>query len=114
MRDMCLRLVALIDALGTHGIDVGRRLSYANPSTLSKIRRGAAFMDTERLRSLGLLRSKLGLHPNLHWVLTGYGSALTAKGVLNRKQEAEKERLERLVHATHQRFLLALAEGRRS
>lgn len=49
-------------------------LGYANPTTLSQMRRGTTFPDVERLATLGKMDVARKASPNLHWILTGVGS----------------------------------------
>lgn len=53
---------------------LSQNLGYANATTLSSVRRGAAFPDVERLAALGTMVFMNCGCPNLHWILTGNGA----------------------------------------
>lgn len=76
MREMCARLSAMLDSTRISDSEISRLLGYANPATLARMRRGEAFLDSERLATLGQLKIFAGACPNLHWVLTGQGTPL--------------------------------------
>lgn len=72
---MCSRLSAVMDLLGHSDARLSELLGYTNATTLSQVRRGVTFPDVERLVSLGQMAVGGNAAPNLHWVLTGVGSA---------------------------------------
>jgi len=75
LAQMCLRLTAVMDLLGASDARMSAMLGYANAATLSQVRRGSTFPDVEKLVSLGQMTVGGGAMPNLHWLLTGVGSA---------------------------------------
>lgn len=75
LAQMCLRLTAVMDLLGASDARVSEMLGYANSATLSQVRRGTTFPDVEKLVRLGQMTVGEGATPNLHWLLTGVGSA---------------------------------------
>jgi hypothetical protein len=80
LREMCDRLVAVFDATGLDDREISDWLGYANQTTLSGVRSGRTFVDTERLAKLGRLRVRKGATPNLHWILTGDGEPFLGRG----------------------------------
>ena len=80
LREMCDRLVAVFDATGLDDRAISVWLGYANQTTLSGVRSGRTFVDTERLAKLGRLRVRTGATPNLHWILTGDGEPFLGRG----------------------------------
>lgn len=73
MRMMCARLSATFDATGWHDREISQMLGYNGQATISGVRRGTTFLDTERLATLGSLLVRKNARPNLHWILTGDG-----------------------------------------
>ena len=73
MLQMCQRLTAVMDLLGTSDARMSEMLGYANSATLSQVRRGATFPDVEKLVRLGQMSVGGHATPNLHWLLTGFG-----------------------------------------
>jgi hypothetical protein len=80
LRAMCDRLAAVFDAIGLDDREISDWLGYANQTTLSSVRSGRSFVDTERLAKLGQLREPKGATPNLHWILTGDGDPFLGRG----------------------------------
>jgi hypothetical protein len=56
--------------------EISRYLGHANPSSLSRLRDGVSFLDSESLARFGRFAVRSLAHPNLHWVLTGDGEPL--------------------------------------
>lgn len=75
---MCARACVVLDMLGQSDAWIADKLAYANQSTISSVRRGEAFFDTERLVKLGRLPLARDAYPNLHWLLTGVGRPVVA------------------------------------
>jgi transcriptional regulator with XRE-family HTH domain len=50
---------------------LARALEYSNSATLSKVQRGEAFVDVERLYRLAQLEAPDGQKIDLHWLITG-------------------------------------------
>lgn len=73
LKDMCARFVAILDQTGLPDSTVSKFLGYTGQGTLSSVRRGTAFPDTERLATFGTLVVRGAGRPNLHWILTGAG-----------------------------------------
>lgn len=74
-REMCQRLQVLIKEYAACSLsECSSQLGYANSTVLRKALAGEVFLDTERLYKLANLKTKDGLSPNLHWLITGEGS----------------------------------------
>lgn len=83
LRDQCSRVAALLALSNESDAEISRYLGHTNPSTLSRLRDGASFLDSESLAKFGRYAVRALAHPNLHWVLTGDGEPLlpgTASG----------------------------------
>lgn len=80
MREMCARLSALLDSMRCSDAEISRLLGYANSATLARMRRGEAFLDSERLARLAAITICGNACANLHWILTGQGSPLLGVG----------------------------------
>lgn len=80
MRMMCARLCAAFDVTGWGDREISTLLGYNGQATISSVRRGKTFLDTERLAKLGSLRVHRHARPNLHWILTGDGSPFLPEG----------------------------------
>ena len=80
MRRMCARLCATFDATGWADHQISELLGYTGQATLSSVRKGRTFLDTERLATLGTLRVREHARANLHWILTGDGRPFLAVG----------------------------------
>ena len=78
---MILRLNAIFDLLERGDTHLSRILGYANASTIHKVRRGLTFIGPERLAKLAELDIEPGYFPNLHWIITGEGSAVCGSDV---------------------------------
>lgn len=76
MRSMCGRLSALLDGMRISDAELSRVLGYSNSTTIARMRKGEAFLDTERLAVLGSIVVMDGACPNIHWVVTGAGNPL--------------------------------------
>jgi hypothetical protein len=79
LREQCSRVTALLSLVDQSEAAIGRALGHANASTLSRVREGKSFLDSETLARLGTLDVRGLAVPNLHWVLTGTGSPVLAK-----------------------------------
>ena len=84
MRSMCARLSALMDFIGDSDSEFSKKLGYSNPTTISRMRQGQSFVDSERLAKIGAMNiHRKKVTPNLHWILTGTGNPVIS--------ESEKE-----------------------
>lgn len=88
LRDQCSRVALLLALANETDAEISRFLGHANPSTLSRLRDGTSFLDSESLAKLGRYALRSLAHPNLHWVLTGEGEPLLA-GKTSTRQEFE-------------------------
>lgn len=79
LREQCSRLTALLSLIDQSEAAIGRELGHANASTLSRVRQGKTFLDSETLSRLGALDVRGLAVPNLHWVLTGTGAPVLGK-----------------------------------
>ena len=70
---MCARMIAIMGLVGRDDSELSELLGYANQTTISKMRRHHAFLDTEPLARFGVLPVRNCGCPNLHWILTGEG-----------------------------------------
>lgn len=70
-QDMCARFVEAMAELNLSASEVSRKLGYSNATTISKLQRGEAFVDVERLYLLGQLRTPDGKQIDLNWLITG-------------------------------------------
>ena len=75
MVGMCRRLAAVFDVMDMDDKRISQLLGYSGQATLSSVRKGTTFLDTERLATFGRLRVRDCAKPNLHWILTGDGAA---------------------------------------
>ena len=76
-RSMCERLRLLTERyLDLTVSGLSEKLGYTNSSALRRVWKGEAFPDVEKLARLAELKTGDGLKPNIHWLLTGAGSAL--------------------------------------
>lgn len=73
LREQCSRVTALLSLVDLSEAAIGRELGHANASTLSRVRDGTTFLDSETLARLGTMEIRGLAVPNLHWVLTGAG-----------------------------------------
>lgn len=80
LQEMCTRLVAVLDATGLGDREISEWLGYSNQTTLSGVRSGRTFIDTERLAKLGQMPVRQAATPNLHWILTGEGEPFLSRG----------------------------------
>lgn len=76
LREQCSRVVAVLSLTNESDAAISRHLGHANPSTLTRVRDGESFLDSESLARLGRYDVRAVGHPNLHWVLTGDGQPL--------------------------------------
>ncbi len=79
MVGMCRRLAAVFDVMGLDDKRISQMLGYSGQATLSSVRKGTTFLDTERLSVFGRLLVRDCAKPNLHWILTGDGAPLLQK-----------------------------------
>jgi len=79
LREQCSRVIALLSLVDRSEAAIGRELGHANASTLSRVREGTTFLDSETLAKLGALDVRGLAVPNLHWVLTGTGAPFLGK-----------------------------------
>jgi len=70
-QEMCERFVEAMAELNLNASEVSRKLGYCNATTISKLQRGEAFVDVERLYLLGQLRTPEGKQIDLNWLITG-------------------------------------------
>lgn len=70
-RAMCERFVAAVDELQLTPSDLSRVLGYANSTTVTKVLRGEAFVDIERLSAFAALKTPSGCSIDLNWLITG-------------------------------------------
>ena len=71
MKGMCGRFTAAMKELELTPAELSRRLGYCNSATISKLQRGEAFVDVERLYLLAQLRTPSGTQIDLNWLITG-------------------------------------------
>jgi hypothetical protein len=81
LKHMCARFVAILDQTGLPDSRVSKFLGYTGQGTLSSVRRGKAFPDTERLATFGTLVVRGAGRPNLHWILTGAGPLFLGENI---------------------------------
>lgn len=79
LHEQCSRVTALLCLVDRSEAAISRDLGHANASTLSRVREGRTFLDSETLAKLGALDVRGLAVPNLHWVLTGAGAPLLGK-----------------------------------
>ena len=90
---LAMRFKEAIDRhLGVPVPSLARQLGYANPTTLYGARRGAGFLDPERIARLATIRCGTGEVIDLHWLMTGQGGPLRGAGRPN-QPEAMRKRL---------------------
>lgn len=70
-RAMCERFVAAVDELQLTPSELSRILGYANSTTITKVLRGEAFVDIERLSAFAELKTPSGCSIDLNWLVTG-------------------------------------------
>jgi transcriptional regulator with XRE-family HTH domain len=70
-RGMCDRFVESMNQLQMTPAELARRLGYLNSTTISKLQRGEAFVDVERLYLLSQLETPEGKRIDLNWLITG-------------------------------------------
>lgn len=99
---MCARLTVVLDMTGMYDAELSQLLGYANATTLSSVRRGAAFPDVERLALLGQLVLLNCACPNLHWLLTGVGKPFVP---------AQPQRPSKALDSLNEVALMRLEEG---
>ncbi|HRH85848.1 MAG TPA: hypothetical protein PLO41_03280 [Rubrivivax sp.] len=88
LRDQCSRVAVLLGLTNESDAEISRHLGHANPSTLSRLRDGESFLDSESLAKFGRYAVRSLAHPNLHWVLTGDGEPLLP-GKASERQDLE-------------------------
>ncbi len=74
LREQCARVTVLLSFFEGTETAISHALGHANASTLSRVRAGASFLDSETLSKLGTIDVQGIAVPNLHWVLTGVGA----------------------------------------
>ncbi len=79
LREQCTRVTVLLSFLEGTETAISHALGHANASTLSRVRAGATFLDSETLAKLGAIDVRGIAVPNLHWVLTGGGEPFLGK-----------------------------------
>lgn len=79
LREQCTRVAVLLSFLEGTETAISHALGHANASTLSRVRAGATFLDSETLAKLGEIDVQGIAVPNLHWVLTGVGAPFLGK-----------------------------------
>ncbi len=79
LREQCSRVTVLLSLIDQSEAAISRELGHANASTLSRVREGTTFLDSETLARLGGLDVRGLAVPNLHWVLTGTGAPFLGK-----------------------------------
>lgn len=79
LREQCSRVTALLSLINQSEAAISRELGHANASTLSRVREGTTFLDSETLARLGGMDVRGLAVPNLHWILTGMGPPLLGK-----------------------------------
>lgn len=68
---MCRRFVSAMEQLGLSASEVARALGYANVATISKVQRGEAFVDVERLYLLAQITTEDGRQIDMNWLISG-------------------------------------------
>lgn len=79
LREQCSRVTVLLSFLDRTETAISHALGHANASTLHRVRKGTAFLDSESLAKLGTIEVRGLAVPNLHWVLTGAGTPFLGK-----------------------------------
>ncbi len=79
LREQCTRVAVLLSFLEGTETAISHALGHANASTLSRVRAGMTFLDSETLAKLGTIDVQGIAVPNLHWVLTGVGAPFLGK-----------------------------------
>lgn len=79
LREQCSRVTVLLSFLEGTETAISHALGHANASTLSRVRAGTTFLDSETLAKLGAIDVQGLAVPNLHWVLTGAGAPFLGK-----------------------------------
>jgi adenine-specific DNA-methyltransferase len=70
-RAMCARFVSAMNELNLSPLELSRALGYSNAATITKVQRGDAFVDTERLHIFAKLRTPEGKNIDLNWLISG-------------------------------------------
>lgn len=70
-KEMCSRFGIVIDRLGMSASEVARALGYANSTTITKVLKGEAFVDVERLYLLARIETTDGRPIDLNWLICG-------------------------------------------
>lgn len=70
-RAMCERFVSAMNELNLSPLELSRALGYTNAATITKVQRGEAFVDTERLHIFSKLRTPKGKNIDLNWLISG-------------------------------------------
>jgi hypothetical protein len=90
LREQCDRVAVVLSLTNESDTEISRYLGHANPSTLTRLRDGESFLDSESLARLGRYEVRAVAHPNLHWVLTGDGDPLLP---VSRSRQGESDAL---------------------
>lgn len=72
---MCKRFVSAMNELNLSPLELSRALGYSNAATITKVQRGEAFVDTERLHIFSKLRTPEGKNIDLNWLISGINSS---------------------------------------
>ena len=75
---MCERFVIAMNELNLGALELSRILGYSNATTINKVQRGEAFVDTERLHLFAQLKTPQGDGIDLNWLITGQSNHVEA------------------------------------
>lgn len=89
MKEMCDRLITVVDLLDKNEKRVSDLLGYANQTTLTKVRKGGTFVDAEKLHKLATIEIVDNVVANLHWIVAGQGLPFTNVVDSNKSDLAE-------------------------
>lgn len=70
-QQMCERFVEAMRMLELSPTELAKALGYSNSTTVSKVQKGEAFVDVERLYLLSQLRATDGRQVDLNWLIGG-------------------------------------------
>lgn len=79
---MCERFVGAMDKLDLSPQELSQLLGYSTPATISKVQRGEAFVDIERLALFSKLKTPQGAHIDLNWLINGDDSPIKEQSTL--------------------------------
>lgn len=97
---MCERFNLAMAKLNLSALELSRELGYTNVTTINKVQRGEAFVDTERLHILSMLKSPDGEHIDLNWLITGCSSYADAPIVQNNHSDQVSAVIEQQISST--------------